>query len=321
MSKRKTRERQLAKLAARRAAERRRRRRRRILGGVVGGVAFLAVALVLVLALTGGNGKPSAAKTPTSPAASASPSPQASYSPGTGKQTGTVTPAPAPEQVACGAKAPPGAGTPKPQFDGPPPLTVDPANTYVATMETSCGTITFKLLASTAPFTVNSFVFLARHHYFDGQYLHRIDTSIDVLQGGDPKGTGTGRPGYAIPDELSGKDTYGPGTLAMANAGANTGGSQFFIITGPNGHKLDAQPNYTVFGQILHGLDVAQRIQKLPIQDPAKAASGDLSGQAPKQAIYIDKVTIQVAKPATPAPSPSGSSQPSAQPSTSSPSG
>src|SRR6266511_2925040 len=135
MSKRKTRERQLAKLAARRAAERRRRRRRRILGGVVGGVAFLAVALVLVLALTGGNGKP------------------------------------------------------RPKFDGPPPLSVDAANTYVATMETSCGTITFKLLASSAPFTVNSFVFLARHHYFDGQYFHRLDTSIDALQGVDPKGT------------------------------------------------------------------------------------------------------------------------------------
>ncbi|MFL5798047.1 MAG: peptidylprolyl isomerase [Actinomycetota bacterium] len=314
MSKRKTRERQLAKLAARRAAERRHRRRRRILGGAVGGVAFLAVALVLVLALTGGNGKPSAAKTPTSPAASASPSPEASYSPGTGKQTGTVTPAPAPEQVACGAKAPPGAGKPKPQFSGPPPVTVDPANTYVATMETSCGTITFKLLASTAPLTVNSFVFLARHHYFDGQFFHRIDTSIDVLQGGDPKGTGTGGPGYTIPDELSGHDTYGPGTLAMANANdpsrgvANTGGSQFFIITGPNGHKLDSSPNYTVFGQILHGLDVAQRIQKLPIQSPAKVAKGDLSGQAPKMAVYIDKVTIQVTKPATIAPSPTPTS-------------
>ena len=78
----------------------------------------------------------------------------------------------------------------------------------------------------------------------------------------------------------------------MANAGANTGGSQFFIITGDNGHNLDSNPNYTIFGHVIKGLDVAQRIQKLPITDPAAAAQGDISGQAPKQAVYFESVTI-----------------------------
>jgi len=83
--------------------------------------------------------------------------------------------------------------------------------------------------------------------------------------------------------------TYTPGTLAMANAGANTGGSQFFIITGPEGTNLDGNPNYTIFGKVVEGLDVAQKIQALPILDPNAT---DLSGQRPKQAVYIDKVTI-----------------------------
>jgi cyclophilin family peptidyl-prolyl cis-trans isomerase len=131
-------------------------------------------------------------------------------------------------------------------------------------------------------------VFLAQRHFFDGTRIHRIDTSIDVLQGGDPTGTGTGGPGYSIPDELTGKEHYGTGTVAMANGGPNTGGSQFFFIVGPNGQGLDSAPNYTIFGKIVKGLDVAQRIEQIPIQNPG----GDISGQQPAQAVYIDRVTI-----------------------------
>jgi cyclophilin family peptidyl-prolyl cis-trans isomerase len=323
MSKRKTRERQLAKLAARRAAERRRRKRQRILAGVVAGAAVLVVGLVLVLALTNNPSKHRARGTPTpsstSPLPTPSPSPEAPYVPGTGKETDKkITPKPAPSEVACGAKAPPGAGKPKPQFDGPPPVTIDPANTYIATMVTSCGTIKFQLDPSTAPFTVNSFVFLADHHYFDGQYFHRLDTSIDVVQGGDPLGNGTGGPGYAIPDELTGHETYPPGTLAMAKGQPNTGGSQFFIITGPKGHLLDQNNVYTIFGKVIAGLDVAQKMQTMPIQNASAAASGDLTGQQPQQAIYIDSVTIRVVK-ATPStgPTPSGTSTSTSAPSTS----
>jgi cyclophilin family peptidyl-prolyl cis-trans isomerase len=285
MSKR-SRERQLAKLAARRQAERdaQRHRRQRVLGTI--GVVAAAVLVVAGASIVLKGGDNTASPSPT---VSPSGSPSAP-----GKQTGTVIPQPAPAEVACGAKAPDGAGTgkPKPQFAGPPPMKIDPTKTYTATMVTSCGTIVIELDAKTAPQTVNSFVFLADHQFFDAQYFTRIDTSIDVLQGGDPTGTGGGGPGYSIPDELQGGETYGPGVFAMANAGANTGGSQFFIITGKNGHNLDSNPNYTIFGRIVRGLDVAQRIQKLPIKDPTAASQGDLSGQAPKQAVYIDSVTI-----------------------------
>lgn len=293
MSKR-SRDRQLAKLAARRQAERdaQRRRRQRALGTVATSAAVVLLVVGGLLIFTGGDdtASPSPTVSPTgSPSESpSSPTPQAK--PGT--KTGTVDPQPAPEEVACGAEAPEAAGTPKPQFSGPPPMKIDTEKTYIATMVTSCGTITIELDPKTAPQTVNSFVFLANHGYFDGQYIHRIDTSIDVLQGGDPTGTGSGGPGYAIPDELQGGEQYGPGVFAMANAGANTGGSQFFIITGDNGHNLDSNPNYTIFGHVIEGLDVAQRIQQLPIKDPAAAQQGDISGQAPKQAVYFDSVTI-----------------------------
>ena len=250
----------------------------------------IGVVAAAVLVVAGGillfGGKGSSTQASATPSVSTTPSAAPSAKPGT--QTGTVNPTPAPTTVACGAKAPPDAGKPKPQFAGPPPMKIDKSKTYVATVETSCGTIEIQLDAATAPQTVNSFVFLAEHGYFDGQYVHRLDTSIDVIQGGDPTGTGSGGPGYTIPDELTGKESYGPGVLAMANAGPNTGGSQFFLISGKNGHNLDANPNYTIFGHVIKGLDVAKTIQKLPIQDP----SAGITGQRPTQAIYIDKVTI-----------------------------
>jgi len=293
MSKR-SRDRHLAKLAARRQAERdaRRRRRQRALGTIATSAAVVLLVVAGLVIFTGGNdsASPSPTVSPTgSPSESpSSPTPQAKP----GKQTGTVDPQPAPAEVACGAEAPETAGKPKPQFSGPPPMKIDPEKTYIATMVTSCGTIEIELDPKNAPQTVNSFVFLANHGFFDGQYLTRIDTSIDVLQGGDPTGTGSGGPGYSIPDELQGGEQYAPGVFAMANAGPNTGGSQFFIITGENGHNLDSNPNYTIFGQVIKGLDVAQRIQKLPIKDPAAAQQGDISGQAPKQAVYFESVTI-----------------------------
>lgn len=289
MSKR-SRDRQLAKLAARRQAERDAaiRRRNLIMGSAFGVLGLVVVIVGLSLLLGDDTTTPPSATPSVSPSASASPS----AAPGT--KIGTITPTAANDsgEVACGAKAPATAGKPKPQFAGPPPMKIDTEATYRATMVTSCGTIVIELDAKRAPQTVNSFVFLAKQGYFDGQYFHRLDTSIDVIQGGDPSGTGSDGPGYAIPDELNGKLTYTPGTLAMANAGANTGGSQFFIITGPEGTNLDGNPNYTIFGKIVEGLGVAQEIQALPIIDPAAAANGDLSGQRPKQAVYIDKVTI-----------------------------
>jgi cyclophilin family peptidyl-prolyl cis-trans isomerase len=283
------RERQLAKLAERRRADRMAtvRRRRRIV------LTSLGVVVVALLAWAGirtraGSGT-SASPTPSLPSATASPSRALKA----GQISGTVTPQPAPTQVACGAKAPPLAGKPHYQFVGPPPIKIDSSKQYTAVMKTSCGTITIQLDAKNAPETVNSFVLLARSKFFDGQYFTRLDTSLDVVQGGDPTGTGSGSPGYSIPDELHPTPTYGTGTVAMANGGPghpNTGGSQFFLITGPNGRVLNPTPVYTVFGKIVGGLDVAQRIQNMPTADPAATAPGP--GQAPAKAIYIDSVTI-----------------------------
>ena len=280
------RERQLAKLAARRQAERDQRKRRRnlILGVVAAVVALALVALGAGILLSNGDdgtaasGAPSASATPAKP-------------PGT--QTGTVNPVPAPTTVACGAKAPPDAGKPKPQFSGPPPMTIDQKKTYTATMVTSCGTMVIELDPKTAPETVNSFVFLAKKHFFDGQYFFRLDTSIDVIQGGSPTDSGTAGPGYTIPDELTGNESYVAGTLAMANSGANTGGSQFFLISGPNGTNLDTNPAYTIFGHITEGMDVARKIQQLPVVNEQKAKQGDFASQAPKDAIYMDSVTVR----------------------------
>ena len=277
-----TRARQLAKAHDRRQAEKRRHDRKRQVTAIV---VALAIALVgggvAVAAFSGGGDTTTAATGATQPTGATGPS----------GETSTVKPTQGPAEVACGGQEPKGALKPKPQFARPEQV-IKQGKTYTAEMQTSCGTITIELLADQAPQTVNSFVFLAEQGYFDGQRFHRLDTSIDVIQGGDPTGTGSGGPGYSIPDELTGKESYGPGVLAMANAGPNTGGSQFFIITGDKGHNLDANPNYTIFGQITDGLDVAQTIQQLPIQDPNAAASGDLSGQQPKQAVYIEKVTI-----------------------------
>lgn len=193
-----------------------------------------------------------------------------------------------PTEVACGAAVPTGADRPKPRFAAPKQV-LEEGKTYTATLRTSCGDIVIELLADRAPKTVNSFVFLAQEGFFDGTRIHRIDTSIDVLQGGDPTGTGSGGPGYTIPDELTGDETYGPGTVAMANAGPDSGGSQFFIVVGDAGHLLDATPSYTVFGRVIRGMDVARRIERIPVQDP----QGGIPGQQPSQAVYIERVIVR----------------------------
>jgi cyclophilin family peptidyl-prolyl cis-trans isomerase len=279
----KSRDKHLAKLAARRQAERRtRQRRRRVAAGIVGGIVGL-VAIGIGLALLIG-GDTTTASPPETP------------SPSHGKptQTGTVTlQAQLPKNVACGAKRPAAADTPKPQFDHAPTAkqVLDTGATYTAVMKTSCGNVSIDLDTKDAPQTVASFVFLAQQHYFDGTPFHRIDSSISVIQGGDPTGTGRGGPGYSIPDELTGSETYTSGTIAMANGGPNTGGSQFFLIYGPN--NLDETPTFTIFGHVSAGLDVLKRIAQVPIEDP----NAGLSGQMPTQAVFIDSVRIKEQKP------------------------
>ena len=114
------------------------------------------------------------------------------------------------------------------QFDAPPPMVIDPDCNYVAEMVTTAGTMKIALNAKRAPMTVNNFVFLARWHYYDGIIFHRVIRDF-VIQGGDPQGTGTGGPGYRFEDELPNSGEYQVGSLAMANAGPGTNGSQFSL--------------------------------------------------------------------------------------------
>lgn len=143
------------------------------------------------------------------------------------------------------------------QYDAPPELTIDTEKDYEAVIKTSKGDITVKLFASEAPTTVNNFVFLAREGFYDGVIFHRVIKGF-MLQGGDPTGTGRGGPGYRFDDELqASRDRgYKLGTLAMANAGPNTNGSQFFIMHADYG----LPPQYSVFGKTIDGLDIVDEI-------------------------------------------------------------
>jgi len=163
-------------------------------------------------------------------------------------------------------------------FDGPPPLCIDVSRRYTAAMVTSKGTMVIALDPVVAPKAVNSFVFLARYHYFEGITFHRVIPGF-VLQGGDPTGKGTGGPGYRFEDELPKPGRYELGSLAMANAGPNTNGSQFFVISGPSGIGLP--PQYSLFGKVVKGLDVVASID----------AIGTPSGK-PKEQVVISSVTI-----------------------------
>jgi len=157
-------------------------------------------------------------------------------------------------------------------------MCIDTSKRYSAQMVTSKGTMTIALDPIAAPQTVNNFVFLARYHYFDGIVFHRIIPGF-VLQGGDPTGTGRGGPGYRFADELPAAGRYELGSLAMANAGPDTNGSQFFVISGPSGVRLP--PQYSLFGKVVTGLDVVSSID----------AVGTQSG-SPTETVTIESVTI-----------------------------
>ena len=176
----------------------------------------------------------------------------------------------------------PDGSSPKQQsFDGVPPMCIDRSKRYTAHMVTSKGTMNIALDAASAPLTVNNFVFLARYHYFDGIVFHRIIPGF-VLQGGDPTGTGTGGPGYRFADELPAPGRYELGSLAMANAGPDTNGSQFFVISGPSGIRLP--PQYSLFGKVVAGMEVVAAID----------AVGTQSG-TPTERVTIESVTISEA--------------------------
>ncbi len=142
-------------------------------------------------------------------------------------------------------------------YSAPPAMTIDTSKSYTATIETTRGDMVCELFPADAPVTVNSFVFLAREGFYDGVTFHRVVPGF-VIQGGDPTGTGRGGPGYKFQDEIN-SHRHGTGTLAMANAGPDTNGSQFYLTLAPQ-PSLDG--GYTVFGQLIEGEDVMLSIKQ-----------------------------------------------------------
>jgi peptidyl-prolyl cis-trans isomerase B (cyclophilin B) len=147
-----------------------------------------------------------------------------------------------------------------------------------ATMTTNHGDITFELFDEDAPKTVDNFRTLARKGYYDGLIFHRIIKDF-MIQGGCPKGTGTGGPGYEFEDEINDHKVV-RGALAMANAGPNTNGSQFFIVTIPEAGWLDGK--HTVFGKVTSGMDVVDKLEGLPTD----------RNDRPREDARIDKLTV-----------------------------
>lgn len=169
-------------------------------------------------------------------------------------------------------------------FEKAPPMCIDATHSYSAVVTTNKGVFTIVLDPIKAPIAVNSFVVLARYHYFDGTTCHRAILDF-VVQCGDPTATGSGGPGYNFADELPEAGEYIVGSIAMANSGPDTNGSQFFVITGNDGASLPA--NYTLFGQVTDGLDTTvQALNNASNTDPAA------NGTPPAERLEIKTVTI-----------------------------
>jgi len=167
------------------------------------------------------------------------------------------------------------------QYSQPPTMQIDEAKQYQATLKTSEGEITIELNAAATPVTVNNFVFLAREGFYNGTIFHRTLDGF-MIQGGDPEGTGSGGPGYRFDDEPF-EGEYTQGTVAMANAGPNTNGSQFFIMH----QDYPLPPNYVIFGQVVSGMEVVDAIATAPT---ATNASGENS--QPVNPTTVESVTI-----------------------------
>jgi peptidyl-prolyl cis-trans isomerase B (cyclophilin B) len=214
---------------------------------VLGTVAVVAIVIGFVV-MTGNDDKPSAGKS-----AGASPAPSASPS-------ASVSATPSPSATAKVAAYPctwTKSGTAARKVSVPSTTRPPKKGTAKVAVKTSRGSMTFTLNRAGAPCAVESFLSLAAQHYFDHTTCHRLTSgSLSVLQCGDPTGTGSGGPGYSFADELTGKEKYTRGVLAMANAGPNTNGSQFFIV------YKDSQlnPAYTVFGSVTKGLSVVDKV-------------------------------------------------------------
>lgn len=194
---------------------------------------------------------------------------------GCGRVQSPDYPAAAPEPAA------PRAQTNQPSMPSKPAMSIDQTKTYTAILDTSAGKITIALAADKTPITVNNFVSLARKNFYDGTPFHRTIPGF-MIQGGDPKGDGTGGPGYRFDDEPF-TGSYSRGTVAMANAGPNTNGSQFFIMHA----DYSLPPNYVIFGHVTAGMEVVDAIATAPV---LQSVNGERS--KPVNPVVVQSVEI-----------------------------
>ncbi len=219
-------------------------------------------------------GQPEPAPSPTAAQGGSGAAPATEIPPATpitGSSNGASAP-PTPDVVVSGGRS-------IKQWSSPPAMTIDPGASYTAVLETAAGPITIELLTSDAPNTVNNFVFLARQGFYDNVIFHRTIPGF-MIQGGDPTGTGTGGPGYRFADEPVNRP-YSRGVMAMANAGPNTNGSQFFLMHA----DYPLPPNYTIFGQAVAGLETIDTIATAPTKDGGE-------GSSPVNPVTIQSVEI-----------------------------
>lgn len=174
------------------------------------------------------------------------------------------------------------SATPQSQTKGPPEIEIDVAKKYHVVLETTVGAITIELNPQQTPLTISNFIRLARSGFYNGTIFHRVIKGF-MIQGGDPKGDGTGGPGYNFADEeFTGE--YRRGTVAMANAGPNTNGSQFFIMH----QDYDLEKNYVIFGQVTSGLEIVDKIAGAAVKT---SRSGEPS--EPVDPVKINSITIR----------------------------
>jgi len=246
-----------------------RRKRFALVASVVGTLVVIAIVLVFVVATSNDDKKPAAAKTTPKPTAAATTTTAAASYPCTWTKSGTAAKA----VTVPSSTTPPKSGM----------VTVDVATTQ--------GRMTFTLNRAAAPCTVASFVSLVQQHYYDKTPCHRLTTSgIYVLQCGDPTGSGSGGPGYTIPDEATGKETYPAGTIAMARTSqAHSGGSQFFIVykDSPNLVQDLGTLQYTVFGKVTSGLSVVDKVAAKGTDNSNGSGDGK-----PKLPITLSTLTV-----------------------------
>jgi cyclophilin family peptidyl-prolyl cis-trans isomerase len=275
------------------AYDRRRKRMRRLrLGGGAALIAGIVIALVVVLS---GSSPKTAAKTAraaTSSTSTAAEGTTSSSSASTTSSTELGTPITAPvAHTAVAPTCPPATPAGAPHrviaFSAAPPLCIASNATYDATVTTDVGTFVIQMKAASSVEAVNNFVFLSRYHFYNDVVFHRVIPGF-VVQGGSPTGTATGGPGYSYTGNTppksctAAKDCYPVGGIAMANSGApSSNGSQFFIVLPGGQTTLDSEPNYTLFGQVISGMNVVEKI----------GADGSSSG-TPKVLHHMESVAI-----------------------------